>query len=230
MRTVAALVAALGLFVTVQRLGIAASATLYVLSAMPIAALAAALQRDDTPAIWRAALRPGLVGGAVALATFGMVLLFGPGALLVLLAAVAFSPPVLRWFRHRHDDGERYVRTPGSPGPTPASDSASGFDSPAWTTLPKADDPTSKPESMSDADLCREWRRSYGVLQRSGSVPARLLVVQQRQRYLDELERRNPSGLSVWLSSGARAAGDPSRYIVQRSGRATRRPFEPPAA
>jgi len=71
---------------------------------------------------------------------------------------------------------------------------------------------------MSDADLCLEWRRSYLALQSSGSVTAQLLVVQQRQRYLDELERRNPSGLSVWLSSGARAGSDPSRYIVQDSG------------
>ena len=230
MRTVAALVAALGLFVTVQRLGIAASATLYVLSAMPVGAVAAALQPDDTPAIWRAALRPGLVGGAVALAIFGMVLLFGPVALLVLLMGALCSPTVRRWLRHRLGFNEQHFPALGPPGPGPASNRAPDFDPGARTEPQNAHFPMLKPESRSDADLCREWRRSYGMLQRSGSVSAQLLVVQQRQRYLDELERRNPSGLSVWLSSGARAAGDPSRYFVPRSGPATDSPLDPPAA
>ena len=56
------------------------------------------------------------------------------------------------------------------------------------------------PESMSDADLRLAWRRSSVALQQAGSVTAQLLVVQQRQRYLDELERRNPTGLSGWLT------------------------------
>jgi len=34
-----------------------------------------------------------------------------------------------------------------------------------------------------------------------------------RQRMLDELERRDRAGFERWLSTGARAASDPSRYI-----------------
>jgi len=41
--------------------------------------------------------------------------------------------------------------------------------------------------------------------------------VEQRQLYLDEFERRNPTGLAEWLASGARAAGDPTRFIMRRS-------------
>jgi hypothetical protein len=37
--------------------------------------------------------------------------------------------------------------------------------------------------------------------------------------YLDELERRNPDGLMAWLASGARAAADPSRYVLENPTR-----------
>ena len=224
-RTVAAVAAAIGLFIAVERLGITASVTLYVLSAMLVAALTAAVQRGDTDQVWRAALRPALVGGALALAAFGMVFLLGPAGVVVLLAGLAFSPPVLRWFRRRFGHGEQFRGLPGPHGLVPADDIVPSPLPVIGTTPPSADGPASKPESMSDADLCQEWRRSYVMLQRSGSVAAQLLVVQQRQRYLDELERRNAPGLSGWLSSGPRAAGDPSRYIVPDAD-----PGEPPAA
>jgi hypothetical protein len=222
--TVAALVTVLGACVAVERLGLSVSATFYLLSAMLVAALAAALQPEDAPKVWRASVRPGVVGGAAALGTFGMVFLLGPVALLILPAGVLASPPGRRWWRRRFGGGPRFFPTPGPHGlthtgePDPASVAAT-------TTVPIPDSPTSPPEYMSDADLCRAWRRSYALLKRSGSVNARLMVVQQRQRYLDELERRNPWGLSVWLCSGARAASDPSRYIRQRAD-----PGNPPAA
>jgi hypothetical protein len=41
-------------------------------------------------------------------------------------------------------------------------------------------------------------------------------VVAQRQVYLDEMERRSPSGLRAWLESGARAAGGPERFLGKR--------------
>jgi hypothetical protein len=45
-----------------------------------------------------------------------------------------------------------------------------------------------------------------------------LSIVEARRDYIDELERRSPHGLMAWLASGARAAGDPSRFIVDGSG------------
>lgn len=54
------------------------------------------------------------------------------------------------------------------------------------------------------------------MLEHEHSPETHLRVVQQRQLYLDELERRNPAGLAAWLASGARAAGDPTRFIVPR--------------
>jgi hypothetical protein len=71
---------------------------------------------------------------------------------------------------------------------------------------------------MSDAELCRAWRRSYVSLQQARGPRVRALVVHTRQLLLDELERRYPAGLKAWLGSGARAAGAPDRFIGNTGG------------
>jgi hypothetical protein len=49
---------------------------------------------------------------------------------------------------------------------------------------------------------------------RDAATPAaRLHLVELRQHCLDELERRDPAGLSAWLASTASAGGDPSRFL-----------------
>ncbi|TDO46777.1 hypothetical protein EV643_110160 [Kribbella sp. VKM Ac-2527] len=63
------------------------------------------------------------------------------------------------------------------------------------------------------AQLCREWLDSYEALRQAVTPAARLRIVMERQRCLDELERRDPEGLNAWLSSNASAAGDPSRFL-----------------
>jgi len=40
-------------------------------------------------------------------------------------------------------------------------------------------------------------------------------TVEERQRYLDEFERRNSKGLRVWLASGNPTSGDPHAYLVE---------------
>ncbi|WP_410627641.1 hypothetical protein [Amycolatopsis sp. cmx-8-4] len=67
---------------------------------------------------------------------------------------------------------------------------------------------------LSTAELCLAWRRSYGELLRAPDEPARRRVVRSRQAYLDELERRDREGFARWLGSGARAGGDPQRYLA----------------
>ncbi len=66
---------------------------------------------------------------------------------------------------------------------------------------------------MTDAELCHAWRRSFVALQRARGRHLRALVVQTRQLLLDEVDARHPAGLQAWLSSGARAAGGPDRFI-----------------
>ena len=68
--------------------------------------------------------------------------------------------------------------------------------------------------ALSDAELCRAWRVSFGALDAAMTAGARARVVALRQSYLDEIDRRHPTGLAAWLSSGARAAGNPTRYLA----------------
>jgi hypothetical protein len=67
--------------------------------------------------------------------------------------------------------------------------------------------------AMDTRDLVRNWRRSFVALEQTGDPATKMALVQARQAFLDELERRNPAGLHEWLESGARAAGDPTRFM-----------------
>ncbi|MFC5263152.1 hypothetical protein ACFPJ1_13650 [Kribbella qitaiheensis] len=69
--------------------------------------------------------------------------------------------------------------------------------------------------SLTTAELCRRWQDSYKILRDATTAAARLRIVEARQLYLDELERRDPVGLKAWLGENASAAGDPSRYLAR---------------
>ncbi len=73
--------------------------------------------------------------------------------------------------------------------------------------------------TMSDIELCRAWRRSFLQLENARSVDERISLVQLRQSYLDEIEARDATALRAWLSSGARAAGGPERYLARGNHR-----------
>src|SRR4051812_18321389 len=68
-------------------------------------------------------------------------------------------------------------------------------------------------QGLTDHDLCHAWCTSFDVLQSTSDVEARARIVCLRQAYLDELDRRDPHGLHAWLTSGARATGNPDRYL-----------------
>jgi hypothetical protein len=79
--------------------------------------------------------------------------------------------------------------------------------------------PTSyRPPSLrsSTQSLCLEWRASYIALNLAETPEARLRIVKARQRFLDELERRDADGLQAWLGSAASAGGDPGRFLACR--------------
>jgi hypothetical protein len=85
--------------------------------------------------------------------------------------------------------------------------------------------PRVEPASLSDDALCLAWRASFSALQRADSPSQRLSIVDERRAYLDEIERRNARGMAAWLASGARAAGDPSRFVLE-DGPASRHPID----
>jgi hypothetical protein len=68
---------------------------------------------------------------------------------------------------------------------------------------------------LTTAELCRQWQESYEDLRVATTAAARLRIVETRQHYLDELERRDPFGLTAWLGANASAAGDPSRFLAR---------------
>jgi hypothetical protein len=93
-------------------------------------------------------------------------------------------------------------------------------DQPSPTDEPTTDLPAVTLRDLDDEALCLAWRRSFVRLQQAPSLSARLRHVQERQRLLDELERRNPDGLAAWLASGCRAAGNPLPFLARSRSRA----------
>jgi hypothetical protein len=77
--------------------------------------------------------------------------------------------------------------------------------------------PSLVPGTLSIAELCLAWRRSYVTLVDLPAGPARAQLVALRQSILDELERRDGDGFRRRLHAGARAGGD-VRYLATGPG------------
>jgi hypothetical protein len=69
--------------------------------------------------------------------------------------------------------------------------------------------------SWSDFELGRAWCASFRALQETPWQSQRILIVAERQRYLDEFARRNPEGLMAWLASDAGPGANPAGYMIQ---------------
>jgi hypothetical protein len=151
----------------------------------------------------RVAVRAGALGvGAVAVVALAAV---APYVMLVLLVlAGATSPHCVGLVRGRLDD--RRCRSSRL-----RPDQARAWSATAASTA----------QGLTDHDLCHAWCTSFDVLQSTSNVEARARIVCLRQAYLDELDRRDPHGLHAWLTSGARATGNPDRYLTD--SRADRR-------
>ncbi len=141
------------------------------------------------------------------------------GALLVILACafVAFGALnalsisllvvlAVGWLWARNRDRRGFEQSPPA-GPDP-HDVLAAVPQQA-PSLPVAD--------MATDELCVAWRRSYFHLLLAIDETARRKVVQRRQDYLDEIERRDRRGFLRWLDSGARAGSDPSSYLTMGS-------------
>jgi hypothetical protein len=68
---------------------------------------------------------------------------------------------------------------------------------------------------LDDAMLCEAWRHSFVRLEASAAADVRLELVSLRELYLDELVRRHPAEVRLWLASGARAAGNPLPFLTR---------------
>jgi len=143
----------------------------------------------------RVAVRAGSLGvGAVAVVALAAV---APHVLLVLLLLAGATSPHCVGLVRGHLDDRRLRASRLRP------DHARAWSETAVSTA----------QGLTDHDLCHAWCTSFDVLQSTSNVEARARIVCLRQAYLDELDRRDPHGLHAWLTSGARATGNPDRYL-----------------
>lgn len=190
-------------------------ALLFVLAALTggVVAMVVLTPEDDSPLgwdRWRVVITTTVLAGAGTVAIGGLGMLLGaPMAVLVLALAVGGSPHVTRrwvgWLRD-HDHLPRPTTTVEHiPAPPPEA---------TIRQLESAVEPEVEAVELSDDALCLAWRASFSALQRANSPAERLRIVEARRAYLEELERRNPPGVAAWLASGARAAGNPTRFVL----------------
>lgn len=155
----------------------------------------------------------GACGSMAAFALLGFCAIAGPASGPIVWASLAIAAIVLWLLRGRHRmpapviDAVRTSAPAGRNTQDPA-DAALGEGMLADMSIPQ---------------LCQAWRQSRVALRDNRLDPAqRVQVAEARRRYLDELERRDPIGFSRWLESGARAGGDPLKFITSQA-----RPMDP---
>jgi hypothetical protein len=155
--------------------------------------------------------------GAAVPAVGGVVSTFGAAGVLLLLALLAISPAfgfLVRnnWFIPADDSEPTMPPTMSATQDRPTSHD---------TTVPEWRPETSSERSplrhdvsaMDDAELCLAWRRSFRMLEAARTQSEHIALVVQRQRYLDEMQRRSPDGVAAWLASGARASSNPMPFL-----------------
>jgi hypothetical protein len=130
-------------------------------------------------------------------------------AMLVLVLTIGGSPYVARRWIGWLTDHEQ-LPVPENPVERDASPTSAA----KVRESESVDAPEVEAAELSDDALCLVWRASFSALERAQSPAERARIVDARRAYLDELERRNPPGVAAWLASGARAAGNPSKFVL----------------
>jgi hypothetical protein len=132
-------------------------------------------------------------------------------ACLIGLTATLTSPRLLRSARRRMHGGSSVpdaVTTPGARVRTTVLSHPSG----RAEAEAEVERIAQALRELDDTDLCCLWRHTFWELRGRHSPDDVLQLVALRACCLDELDRRNPSALQAWLSSGARASGGPERF------------------
>ncbi len=219
---VAGFLVAVGIFAALTVLGPLVALSLFLAAAVLGVVLGIAflsMGSQDENRLLVLALGCGAAVGGMVVTVAGWGRVFGPWAFVILLVLVGTSPRLLRAVRQRLAPTQ----------PAPAQDVPAPLRPPrpqrprrvVSTTTPTTEPvPVDEdvdfvvPDQMDDGDICLAWCSSYVALQRVRTAESRLRVVEMRALYLDELERRDPGALGAWMASGARAAGDPRRFLA----------------
>lgn len=197
----------------------------YAVLAVTSALLMAAIHdlRAAAPIHWTRLLRRAAFAGAgltalVALVQFSVALAVG-----CLIVTTLSGPPALWALRA----SLRHSRTRGATPPDYLDSKTSHLEAATgrqWRGQPPASGPNTWDwadavddavlGALSPTELCWAWQTSYARLMQAPDVGARAAIAGCRQRYLDELERRDAAGLGNWFHAGARAASSPKRYLT----------------
>jgi hypothetical protein len=160
------------------------------------------------PGIARVSILAGLVLPAIA----GLIAVLSLAGFLVVLAVACTMPGLAGHARTGWRAGRRLSKAEPRDGEL----SKSVRPPASWDDIVLTERFTETPTDLASLDddaLCLAWRRSFLLLKSSRSASDHLSIVEQRQRYLDELQRRSSDGLAAWLASGARASGNPRPYL-----------------
>ncbi|MBW0092172.1 hypothetical protein I4I73_24405 [Pseudonocardia sp. KRD-184] len=143
----------------------------------------------------RTGWRTGAVTTGFLLALTGSVTLFGPAAGTGLAPVLAVG-----WWLRCRDGAEWPDRTTARERPAAAPDAVD----PAFCAM--VGDATT-------TELRQAWQRAWFAIADLPLGPLRHRVADLRAEILDELERRHPDHVRLWLETGGRANGDPLRFL-----------------
>ncbi len=146
-----------------------------------------------------------VLGGTTAVSLIGFSDLLGAGVLVLVLFFSLCSPAAVRACRR----GWRSVHRSSAARLETLARAFSCADL-GYVTLPS---PPSEPLALTDEQLSGHWQTSSRALRRRTSPAQKVAVVQARQTYLEEFERRNPCGFSAWLTSGSGVSDDLMPYL-----------------
>ena len=184
-----------------------------VVVAMATGVVASSMWGEEGRVAVRRVTRVALSAGLVTPAAVGLIAVAKSVGVLVVVILTVTTPALTSLVRARRKaKGDGRVVRPESTAPRDSASSPS--DGPAAGPAPEL-------SSLGDEALCLAWRRSFRLLETARTAAERLSVVEKRQQYLDELNRRSPEGLAAWLASGARASGNPLPYVDDARRRAS---------
>jgi hypothetical protein len=149
--------------------------------------------------------------GVGAIAVAGAVAAVGGLAVPLVVLALLTSPPACRRLGKALASGRR-ARRDGPPVRATGA-AAPGASGGPVTPPMSAESFASLVAALDDGELAQAWVRSWWALGRADDLGTRMQLVQLRQAYLDEMERRVPRHFRQWIDGSARADGDPARHL-----------------
>lgn len=175
-----------------------------VLGALPFVTDSTAAERSRSRRLCRVGVLSGAAGGAVV----GFAALVGPIGLLVPVLMAATSPGALRACRR----GLGSVPRPAE-AQLDALARSLAYTNPMFVPFELSFDL----RRLTDDQLRHAWRNSEATVSSPSTPRALSRAMEERGRYLEELERREPNLLGAWLSTDAGEPASPLPYAATSS-------------